>query len=112
MGHVTPGPAALTGRVRPRRNASIHFEPLDDGCALYDPVSGRVHILNLTAASIWTGCDGSRSLRDLAGEIRAGFGKPVSASRAVEDDVRTAVEELLRAGLLELERPPQRTRTG
>ena len=45
-------PVELVGDARLQRNGAVRFEPMDDGCALYDHGTGKVYILNLVAGSI------------------------------------------------------------
>lgn len=99
------GPVGIADDARPRRPEAIRFEPLDDGCALFNARTGQVHILNLTAACIWTGCDGDRTLGELIEEIRRTLPGGAASAPDVDRDLRSVVSNLLRAGLLCLERP-------
>ena len=38
----------------PKGRSEVIFRPLDDSWVLFDPRSERVHVLNLTAALVWT----------------------------------------------------------
>lgn len=84
----------------PRRRGSVLVEPLDDGCALYDVDGGQIHLLNATAAFIWTSCDGRRSVRVLARELGRLVGPGGPPASQLERDLRDFVEQLQRANLL------------
>ena len=94
----------ISDHVRPRRNCAVRFEPLDDGCAAYDHASGRVYILNSTAALIWSGCDGQRSVGTLVEETSRILRGTSVTSQQVRRDVYRLLGELVGAGLLTVER--------
>lgn len=85
---------------RPRRQPGMRFEPLEDGCALYEPGTDRVFVLNLTASCVWASCDGERSLRELVAEIGGSMGESGPAPGRLERDIRRTIESLAGAGLL------------
>lgn len=89
--------------VRPRRNSSTRFEPLDDGCAVYDHASGRVYLLNSTAALLWSGCDGQRSVGTLIEETTQVLRETGVTARQVRRDAHDLFAELVAAGLLSVE---------
>ncbi len=87
------------------RAEAIRFEPQDDGCALSNARTGQVHILNLTAACVWSGCDGDRTLGEMIEEIRRTVPPGAASAPDLDRDLRGVVSDLLSAGLLCLERP-------
>ena len=93
--------------TRPRRKQSVRFEALDDGCALYRPGSDQVYVLNLTASYVWTGCDGTSSVRDLVHDMAGSLGGDAPPRADLERDIRGAVGELAGAGLLDLSGSPR-----
>ncbi len=98
----------LADQARPRRRSRVRFEPLSDGCALYDVVRGRVHILNVTAAYVWSSCDGRSSLAAIIRDLGRVFSASGAPARQLEHDVRQLVSDLLRAGLLCVDKKPSR----
>jgi hypothetical protein len=76
--------------VRPRARDDVLFRYLDDEWVIFDPVTDRLHALNLTAALVWAECDGER---DVA------FDPPLPRDRVL-DDVRGAIEAFRDEGLL------------
>ncbi len=95
-------PVELSSGARLQRSGSVRFEPMDDGCALYDPGTGQVYILNLIAAYLWTEFDGHRTLRDLIDEIRRRLRPGGQSPYGLDRDIRILVSDLLRAGLVRL----------
>ncbi|MFQ5671295.1 MAG: PqqD family protein [Acidobacteriota bacterium] len=89
--------------VRFRRDPSIRFEPLDDGCAVYDQASGRIYILNSTAALLWSGCDGQHSVGTLIEETARVLRKTGVTAQRVRRDAHDLFAELVGAGLLSVE---------
>jgi len=54
---------------RPRANPAVLYRELRSGCVLYDPGTNEAHVLNLTAAYIWTCCDGSMDVAAIAADV-------------------------------------------
>ena len=84
---------------RPRARDDVVFRPLDDEWMIFDPTTDRLHALNLTAALIWTSCDGQHDLAQIAADVADAFGPPAE-SDAVADDVQHTVARFRREGLL------------
>ena len=57
----------------PATKKCIEIEELDDGCILYDTEKDVAHSLNITAASIWTCCDGKHSIKKIATIVEGCF---------------------------------------
>lgn len=74
------------------------FRQLSDDWVIFDPVANQIHVLNLSAALVWTSCDGTRALDEIVGEVAASF---VDASpEAVRGDVEAALQRFGSEGLL------------
>lgn len=98
-GGAVPGEPAGSPPTPPRRRDDVVFRSLSDEWVLYDPDSRRLHVLNLTAALVWSHCDGTRDLEGLVRSVRAAFRK-APAEAAVDRDVREALDTFAREGLL------------
>ncbi len=79
------------------RHPDISTFPLDDNLVLYDARDGAVHVLNATAALVWTAVDGMRNARALARGLAAHCG--IAAPPALAD-VCSLLADLRRADLL------------
>jgi hypothetical protein len=79
----------------PRRSRTVHSEILNDEICLYEWTTTRVHALNATAARVWSLCDGTLSVAQIAEALRGDIG--VHA----EEVVGLAVAQFSEAGLLE-----------
>jgi len=67
---------------------------------IYDPNTMDLHVLNATAAAVWSCCDGSLTIDGIAGEVsRVLEGAP--KIDAVLADVQRAVDRFMEDGLLE-----------
>jgi len=58
-------------------------------------------VLNASAAFVWTCCDGSRDLEQIARELGEALGSAVPAAEDLLRDVRAAVQDFERQDLLE-----------
>lgn len=83
---------------RPRARTDLLFRDLADGCALYDPVHDRVHVLNPTAGLVWTACDGEHSIDEM---VRLVMGAVNVPEDIVRKDVEGTVADFIRLGLVE-----------
>ncbi|MCI0372594.1 MAG: PqqD family protein [candidate division NC10 bacterium] len=54
---------------RPRADPAILYRELRTGCVLYHPDTNEAHVLNLTAAYIWTCCDGKMDVPAIAAQV-------------------------------------------
>ncbi|SRR6266705_1052011 len=83
---------------KPKVREDLDVVELDDELVLYDPVRDDVHYLNPAAAIVFQLCDGSATVREVAGEIAQPLGIP---EKRIERQVRTLLKELRKVGLLE-----------
>lgn len=73
--HATPAHRGPPPRRRtPRWRDDVVFRPLGDDFALYDPASQRLHVLNLTAALVWSYCDGLNDADGIARGVADAYG--------------------------------------
>ena len=85
---------------RPRGRDDVVFRSVSDDWVIYDPKTMDLHVLNATAAAVWSCCDGSLTIDDIAGEVsRYLEGAPEIG--AVRADVQRAIDRLMEDGLLE-----------
>lgn len=85
---------------RPSSRSDIVFRELADEWVLFDPDGRRLHVMNLTAALVWSHCTGESSLPEIVAAVREAFDEPPPPER-VEADVRDALETFAGKGLLE-----------
>lgn len=83
----------------PRRRAHVEERSAGSELVLYDPVGGRLHVLNATAAAVWRLCDGSLPAVALAGRFSDGF--LVGRDQDPLADVKELLCSFLEAGLIE-----------
>ena len=76
---------------RPRTRDDVVFRRLGEEFAILDPSGQVVHVLNPSAAAVWVLCDGSRSVEEIATEVREAFGL------GDDVDLRPDVDEALTA---------------
>ena len=81
----------------PARAPAVYTVEIDHESVLLDRRDGRLHLLNPTAALVWTIVDGEASVAELASELADGFG--ISSTTALAD-LAAVVADLDAAGLL------------
>ena len=86
----------MTQPDRPMGRADIVFRRVGEEWLLFDADRQVIHVLNLTAALIWSLCDGRTTALEIAREVEKAFGD-ASAGDAVSD----AIERFRAEGLLE-----------
>jgi len=91
----------IPGGERPKGRSDVIFRPLDDSWVLFDPLTERLHVLNLSAALVWEHLDGETSLDGIAEAVGSAFQPPVTASQAMAD-VESVLARFVEAGLLDL----------
>lgn len=88
-----PGPAQL-----PLRRQELQEQSVGRDLMVYDPLHGKVHVLNPTAALIFRLSDGTHDLDFLERELRASF--EVSRETNLRSELLAALESLREKGLL------------
>ena len=87
----------LKSSMKPTKNQRVLTRHLDDGCVVYDPEAGRVHILNVYAALVWEYCDDCDSVDALVRAIANDLAE-LPGDHATQ--VRATLEDCLEKGLL------------
>ena len=83
----------------PKAREDVVFRPLADDWVLFDPRRRLLHVLNLTAAMVWTNCDGQTSRAQMVDHIESAFGEPPARADLVRD-VEEALHRLEKEELL------------
>jgi PqqD family protein of HPr-rel-A system len=73
------------------------FRQVDDEWVVFDPAANELHVLNLSAAVIWSHCTGEHSKEEIAEALREAF--DIGADQAGAD-VRSTLARFWDAGLL------------
>ena len=84
----------------PKAREDVVFRPLAKEWVLYDPQTQLLHVLNPTAAMVWSCCDGSGSIEDIASELSETLSEAPARDQIVAD-VRQALAKFSDEGLLE-----------
>ena len=69
----------------PKAREDVVFRPLAEEWVLFDPRRHLVHVLNLTAALVWTHCDGETSVEDLIDVVASAFPEAPARTDLVRD---------------------------
>ncbi len=84
----------------PKAREDVVFRSLSKEWVLYDPRTQLLHVLNPTAAMVWSCCDGLASVEDIATELSETLTeRPVWEQ--IVNDVRDALSRFSQEGLLE-----------
>jgi PqqD family protein of HPr-rel-A system len=86
-----------TGSEPLARGAQVVLERVGREAILHDRSTGRVHVLNGSAARVWELCDGARGVEEVTATFAAHYGL---APAEVAGDVARVVEHLRAARLL------------
>ncbi len=95
MTEVTSSPTGGHPTVRD----DLVFRSLGAEWVVYDPRTQNLHVLNTTAAIVWTACDGSKSIEDIAREVGEVL-VDAPSHEVVCSEVREAIEGFRREQLL------------
>lgn len=92
-----PGPSTDRSEPasRPRARPDVVFRRVGGDWLLFDPRAGRIHVLNLTAALVWSFCTGESTPQEIADEVGAAFGGEPAMGPVAEALERFRVEGLL-----------------
>ncbi len=96
---MTPDPEAANSN-RPLGRSDVVFRSLAEEWVLYDPVSNQVHVLNLSAALVWTACTGENTVEEIVQEMAESFPDQPPLD-TVRTDVDDALEQFSHEGLLD-----------
>lgn len=96
---AVPGSSPLPADWRPRSRADVVFRRVGEDWVLFDPATQRLHVLNLTAALVWSFCTGDHDVPAIDEEVRRAFGEAPTGDTGVED----ALRDFRSAGLLTAE---------
>ncbi len=88
----------MTTPIRPKVRTDLAVVELDGEAVIYDPDGGGLHHLNPTATVIFSVCDGTATVKELAADIGKAFRM---SPQEIERQVRALLRELRRGGLLE-----------
>jgi hypothetical protein len=80
----------LDATTRPRVREDVVFRELDEEWVVFDPVTRRLHALNVTAALVWEHCGGDLTVTEIVEAVQSAF-----ADAPATDTVRRHVEEVL-----------------
>jgi hypothetical protein len=76
--------------TKPVKKEGILSRKTGDEWVLYDTEKKSVHIVNSTAEFVWSLCDGTHTLKDIADRMRDTFNVPEGA------DLEKSVDEIIR----------------
>jgi PqqD family protein of HPr-rel-A system len=97
----------MTATPMPSRTPEIDTVDLGGAVALYDPLTGQVHILNPVAAILWRSCDGTTLEAEVVAQLAEASGiDPVELGM----QVTRYLADLRDKGLLERDTPPDEVR--
>lgn len=97
----------MTGTPMPRRTPEIDTVDLGGAVALYDPLTGQVHVLNPVAAILWRACDGATPADDVVSQLAEASGIDRDELGA---QVSSYLADLRDKGLLDRVTPPEEVR--
>ena len=92
---MAPSGSPLPPGWRPRSRDDVVFRRVGGDWVLFDPLAQRIHVLNLSAALVWSFCTGERDVASVERQVREAFGIAVEDPRVVQ-----TLQEFLDAGLL------------
>jgi len=84
----------------PRARDDVVFRSVAGDWVLYDPRSQDLHVLNVTAAAVWSCADGTRDVAAIAAALREHLEDPPEPAQ-VRADVERALARFRDDGLLE-----------
>lgn len=84
--------------IKPKARTQLAVVEVDGEAVIYDELSEELHHLNPTATIIFSLCDGSATIKELAGDVAEAFAVPLEE---IEPQIRSLVLDFRKAGLLE-----------
>ncbi len=88
-----------TAVVRPMARQDVTLRRVGSEWVLFDSRHDRAHVLNLTAAVVWTYCDGSHGSSDMAAAIARELRAP--GPDAIRGDIEQVLKRFAAEGLLQ-----------
>lgn len=82
---------------KPRQAPGVVTSEVLDELIAYVPAKAQAIAMNASARAVWELCDGTRTLNDICEELAEPAGM---TAQALRDDVRSALDQLGRLGLL------------
>jgi hypothetical protein len=92
---MAPPPTPFPQGWRPKARDDVAFRHVGEGWVLFDPVSQRIHVLDVVDALLWSFCTGESDVPALEEEVRQAFGPAIDDPR-----VPQALQSFLDEGLL------------
>lgn len=77
--------------------AGVVESEIDESVALFHPGTGRVYVLNPSAADVWRLSDGELTFDQMVAALASSY---ATEPQAIRDDVAAAVQRLREDGLL------------
>ena len=93
---MASSPTSFPQGWHPKSRDDVAFRVVGEGWVLFDPVSQRIHVLDVVDALLWSLCTGGSDVSELDEEVRRAFGAAVD-----EPGVSEALRRFLDAGVLE-----------
>ncbi len=87
---------------RPRSRDDLIFRQVEEDFVVYDPVTDRTALLNLSAAAVLDFCDGGHTAGEIAAEVAAAFGEE---ERDILADVEATLNDFMAQGFFEPAQP-------
>ena len=95
---MLPPTPSFDRAARPSAREDVEFRQAGGGWVLFDPVAQRIHVLDVTAALVWSYCTGEMEVGAMEAEIRRAFGAALPAGQ--DPGVQKARGDFAAAGLL------------
>ena len=88
----------MAALLKPKVRDGLEVVELDGEAVVYDEDSGNLHHLNQTATLVFSLCDGTATVPELAADLSQAFGMPADQ---IEQQVRSLLRKFRRMELLE-----------
>lgn len=83
--------------ARPRARPDVLFRRVGEEWLLFDPRTDRIHVLNLSAALVWSHLSGELDMEEIRARMAAAYGQPVDPAAVEGALARFHAEGLLGA---------------
>lgn len=79
---------------KPSKKADILLQQIGSDTLLYNPNKGNVHVLNITAVSVWKLCDGSHAIEDIVDSLKKDyhFSEEINITKDVTEIINKFLE--------------------